>query len=1110
MLDQAKPRAFVAGPSLLPSQDVPVHLPAALARTAQAHPDNGIILLKAGQEDFLSYQLLYDAARSYARQLVKAAPQGGYCVLQFADAKAYFIALWGAILAGRTAITVAPLTDSRADSVLAQKLDGVLRCIPQAPILADAIAASRVTASQQAAQSGANAVLVLTPDADADADIALPDIDAGATAFCQLSSGSTGIPKMIPQTHAAIMAHVQAAVQRFGYGAEDTTLNWLSMDHVVPKLMFHMKDVVCGSNQVQMATPDVLADPMAWARAMDLYRVTYSWAPNFGLRLLADAMAQTGQRKLNLSALKHIFNAGEQVTHEVMQATIDAGASHQLMKSAACAAYGMAETCTAVVYQPYAFIGKAARSRTIGGVSHVENGGPVAGVEIRVVDDLDLLLAEGEIGRVQIRGPIVTKGYANNDAATAKAQREDNWFDTGDNGYLLHGSLTLTGRDAEKIILNGANLSAVYIEEIAQTVPGVKPTCVGACGVRGKGAVSDALAIFFVPTVWDERDAIASNIRKAIAEAMRVKASHVIALKDQAFPKTTSGKIQRKALQMELNAKLQGHTTATNGLGAVVWQPTVANLRREAPMVLIDPDGTFDAASDPANVYRIGVNGDLAAAVLSTRAGVLSRVFTGTGGAAASQTLADALAPVLAFLLAAKEAAQTGLRTVQVIITAPELDGSAYPFAEAARALLMSFCQEVEGLEHSFVLLDWGLTADDHWSVLSADLSGQIAHCTAQGWLTPKVAPVRDVTPPASELDGLTIVPGGLGGVGTIAARSLVQAGAQQVVILGRRDARPEDVAAMFEDVPGYRPGRVSYLSCDITDLAHLRDRVTEAERQSGLSLKRVFQFAGAAAFARVEDLSRGDLYAAMHTRLDGALNLVAVLRGRADATLVMASSVNAHFGGAFAGAYSAACAASAAAVLAAADAAGLRVNVLSLSQLPGVGVNATSRSSGVAIAKGYANVDAEVLADVVLRVTQAGPRDVLCCLNQNCAAIDPAHLGEFPSAATPEAAARPVTAPAPVTVAVAEPAETAEPIGLILDIWKSVLNISDAAPDDEFFEQGGDSLAAARLFAEVAKSTGVELPFSLLFEELTPSVLVAKVAEFSGASASLYCASRD
>ena len=92
MLDQAKPRAFVAGPSLLPSQDVPVHLPAALARTAQAHPDNGIILLKAGQEDFLSYQLLYDAARSYARQLVKAAPQGGYCVLQFADAKAYFIA----------------------------------------------------------------------------------------------------------------------------------------------------------------------------------------------------------------------------------------------------------------------------------------------------------------------------------------------------------------------------------------------------------------------------------------------------------------------------------------------------------------------------------------------------------------------------------------------------------------------------------------------------------------------------------------------------------------------------------------------------------------------------------------------------------------------------------------------------------------------------------------------------------------------------------------------------------------------------------------------------------------------------------------------------------
>lgn len=1098
MFEHVKPRAFVAGPPLLPNQDVPIHLPAALARTAKEHPDNGIIFLKAGQEEFLCYQSLYDTARAYALQLINAAPKGSYCVLQFADARAYFIALWGAILAGRTAITVAPLTDDRADSVLAQKLDGVLSCIPQAPILADAITAARVTASQRAVQSGANEVLVMSPDSAADAEIALPDIDAGATAFCQLSSGSTGIPKMIPQTHTAIMAHVRAAIQRFGYRAEDTTLNWLSMDHVVPKLMFHMKDVVCGSNQVQMATPDVLADPMDWARAMDRYRVTYSWAPNFGLRLLADAMAQTGQRKLNLSALKHVFNAGEQVTHEVMQATIEAGAAHQLKKSAPCAAYGMAETCTAIVYQPYAFIGKAARSQAIDGVSHVENGGPVAGVEIRVVDDHDLLLTEGEIGRVQIRGPIVTEGYANNDEATAKAQREDNWFDTGDNGYLLHGSLTLTGRDAEKIILNGANLSGVHIEEIAQAVPGVKPTCVAACGVREKGAVSDALAVFFVPTRWDERDAIAANIRKAIAGTMRVKASHVIALEDHAFPKTTSGKIQRKALQTDLNDKLQGLATDANGLGAVVWQPMVPSLRR-TPMVLIDPTGTFETDVDGADVHRLDADGDLAAAVGSARAGVVSRVFIGMQGPATSQRLADALAPVIGFLRAAKEAAQTGPLTVQVIVAASEPGGGTDAFAEAARALVMSFCHEIEGIKHSFARLDPGLAAQDHRSVLDADLTGQVAHRTAQGWLTPRITAVRDITQAASGLDGLTLVPGGLGGVGMIVARSLVLAGAQRVVILGRRGTRTDEVAAMFEDVPGYHPGQVSYLSCDITDLAKLLDGVAEAERQSGLPLRRVFQFAGAADFARVEDLGRDDLHAAMQTRLDGALNLVAVLAVRAEATLVMASSVNAHFGGAFAGAYSAACAASAAAVLTAAQAAGLRANVLSLSQLPGVGVNATSRSSGAAIAKGYANVDAEVLADMILGVTQGGVRDVLCCLNQNCAAIDPAQLGAFPSATMPEAA----PSNAPIKVAVADPAETAEPIGPILDIWKSVLNLSDAAPDDEFFEQGGDSLGAARLFAEVEKSTGVELPFSLLFDELTPSVLVAKVAEFSGASAS-------
>jgi acyl-CoA synthetase (AMP-forming)/AMP-acid ligase II len=153
--------------------------------------------------------------------------------------------------------------------------------------------------------------------------------------FFQLTSGSTGTPKAIPETHRAVISHIRHSVADCGYRSSDVTLNWLPFDHVVPMLTFHMKDVYVGCDSVQAPTAEVVGEPLRWLRLIQDHRVTHSWAPNFGFKLIAQALRQRrggggggegggesggsggGGCGYDLSTLKFLMNAGEQVTAAV-------------------------------------------------------------------------------------------------------------------------------------------------------------------------------------------------------------------------------------------------------------------------------------------------------------------------------------------------------------------------------------------------------------------------------------------------------------------------------------------------------------------------------------------------------------------------------------------------------------------------------------------------------------------------------------------------------------------------------------------------------------------------------------------------------------------------
>jgi Phosphopantetheine attachment site. len=63
-----------------------------------------------------------------------------------------------------------------------------------------------------------------------------------------------------------------------------------------------------------------------------------------------------------------------------------------------------------------------------------------------------------------------------------------------------------------------------------------------------------------------------------------------------------------------------------------------------------------------------------------------------------------------------------------------------------------------------------------------------------------------------------------------------------------------------------------------------------------------------------------------------------------------------------------------------------------------------------------------------------------------------------------------------------------------VLRLWREVLGVADAQPDDDFFELGGDSITATRLVFRFRSELGIAVPLLTLFEHPTPNDLMTEL----------------
>ncbi len=178
---------------------------------------------------------------------------------------------------------------------------------------------------------------------------------------------------------------------------------------------------------------------------------------------------------------------------------------------------------------------------------HGSIGVALPGMEARIVatDGSRRVLQPGEVGELQMRGPVVMKEYLNRPEATAETLGEDGWLRTGDlarsddQGYLY-----VVDRLKDMVITGGFKIYPAELERVIAEHPDVALVAVGSVPDEEKGELAKAYVVARQGSSLD----LASLERHCRQHLAAYKVPRLYQLVED-LPKTSTGKVLRRMLR---------------------------------------------------------------------------------------------------------------------------------------------------------------------------------------------------------------------------------------------------------------------------------------------------------------------------------------------------------------------------------------------------------------------------------------------------------------------------------------------------------------------------------------------------------------------------------
>jgi acyl-CoA synthetase (AMP-forming)/AMP-acid ligase II len=510
---------------------------------------------------------LRDRAAALAATLnARGLKQGDVALLIATPPMEFLIGLFGCMWAG---VIAAPVSFPRRPEHLESRLE---------PVRANADAVAVVTATPQGQaeidvlEQLTRGVVPVISITDQDAGQGAEPVTDRDIAYLQYTSGSTSDPRGVIVTHANLASNLDLCRELLAMDEESITVSWCPLTHDMGLVMGALPSLWYGTLSVLMPPGAFIRRPMTWMRAMDRFRGTHGYSPNFGYDLLVDRSTPEDRQALDLSGVKALINGAEPVRRLTRDRFLDAFAVTGIDPGAHTAGYGLAESTVLVSASAPGDPGKVlwvdaealeqhrVEFRTKGDAGARElcvDGTPGVQYDVRIVDPATGgQLPPDQVGELWLRGPSVCPGYWRREEATregfaGRLEGDDGgpYLCTGDLAFLHEGEIVICGRAKDLIVIRGRNLYPQDIEVTAElSHDAVRLGGSAAFAVEDEtGETMETLVVVAEVNGEPVESEVVEAITAAVLREYELKVSDVLLVPPYTVPKTSSGKKQRTA-----------------------------------------------------------------------------------------------------------------------------------------------------------------------------------------------------------------------------------------------------------------------------------------------------------------------------------------------------------------------------------------------------------------------------------------------------------------------------------------------------------------------------------------------------------------------------------